>query len=82
MAGHVHPGFKSSDAKNLIKSIYGVETSKDLRKPQIDFLYGEFGKVLSGRAFLAKDSDGDVYVATPVGTTEEEVKRNILSYAK
>ena len=80
--GHVHPYFKSTDAKNMLKSIYGVESSKELRKPQVEFLYEEFGKVLAGRSFLARDSDGDVYVATPPGKTEEEVKRNVLAYVK
>jgi hypothetical protein len=80
--GHIHPWFKSADAKNMIRGIYGVESSKELRKPQVDFLYDEFGKVLSGRAFLDRDGQGSVYVATPSGVTEEEVKRNVLTYAK
>jgi len=82
LKGHNHVPFKSADAKNMIKGMYGVDSSKELRKPQIDFLYEEFGKVLSGRAFLDRDGQGSVYVATPIGVTEEEVKRNVLAYAK
>jgi len=80
--GHVHAAFKSAEAKGMIRWMYGVESSKELRKPQVDFLYDEFGKVLAGRAFLARDENGNVYVATPMGSTEEEVKRNVLTYAK
>jgi hypothetical protein len=77
--GHVHPNFKSSDGKSLIRSVYGVESSKELRKPQIDFLYGEFGKVLSGLAYLDWDKEGSPYVATPPGKTEEEVRKAVLT---
>jgi hypothetical protein len=78
--GHIHPNFKTADGKSLIRCAYGVESSKELRKPQVDFLDGEFGKVLAGKAFLAKDKEGTVYVATPEGVTDEEVKRKVLSY--
>ena len=79
---HKHEKFKSTDAKSMVKSLYGVESSKELRKPQIDFLYEEFGKVLSGRAFLDRDGQGTVYIATPMGVTEEEVRKNVLAYVK
>lgn len=80
--GHIHPYFKGAEAKSMIRSLYGVESSKDLRKPQVEFLYEEFGKVLAGRAFLDRDGQETVYIATPAGTTEEEVKKNVLAYAK
>src|SRR4029077_8702061 len=62
--GHIHPHFKTVDAKSMIGSLYKAESSKDLRKPQIDFLYESFGKVLSGAAFLSRDGQGTVYIAT------------------
>lgn len=80
--GHIHPYFKGADAKSMIRSIYGVESSKELRKPQTEFLYEEFGKVLSGRAFLDRDGQGTVYIATPSGGTEEEVRAKVLLYVK
>jgi hypothetical protein len=80
--GHIHPWFKTSEGKTLIHSLYNVESTKELRKPQIDFLFDEFGKVLAGRAFLDRDGEGTVYVATPSGETEEEVKERVLSYTK
>ena len=81
-ATHAHYAFKSTEAKSMIKWMYGVESSKELRKPQVTFLYDEFGKVLAGRAFLDRDEKGNVYVATPQGTTEEEVRKKVLTYAK
>lgn len=80
--GHIHPNFKSADAKSMIRSMYGVESSKELRKPQVDFLFDEFGKVLAGKAFLDRDGQETVYIATPMGTTEEEVRKNVLAYQK
>jgi hypothetical protein len=79
---HKHEKFKAADAKSMIKSLYGVESSKELRRPQVDFLYSEFGKILSGHAFLDRDGQGTVYIATPMGVSEEEVRRNVLTYAK
>jgi hypothetical protein len=80
--GHIHPFFAGKDGKSLIYSLYNVESTRDLRKPQVDFLHLEFGKVLAGRAFLDRDGQGTVYVATPSGVTEEEVKARVLQYAK
>lgn len=82
MNGHIHRWFKGADAKSMIRSMYGVESSKELRKPQVDFLYEEFGKVLSGRAFLDLDGQGTVYIATPMGATEEEVRARVLLYVR
>lgn len=80
--GHIHPWFQPADAKSMIRCMYNVESSRDLRKPQVDFLYGEFAKVLAEQAFLDRDKENTVYIATPVGTTEEEVRRNVLTYTK
>lgn len=79
---HVHPAFNGKDGKSLIKCMYDVESTKDLRKPQVEFLHDEFSKVLTGRAFLDRDGKGTVYVATPSGSTEEEVKARVLAYSK
>lgn len=80
--GHAHAAFTTKDGKALIKGLYGVDSSKELRKPQVEFLHDEFGKVLAGRAFLDRDGKGEIYVATPSGTTEEEVKAKVLEYAR
>jgi len=80
--GHIHPWFQPADAKSMIRCMYNVESSRELRKPQVDFLYGEFAKVLAEQAFLDRDKENTVYIATPVGTTEEEVRRNVLTYTK
>lgn len=80
--GHIHPHFTGKDGKSLIYSLYNVESTRDLRKPQVDFLHLEFGKVLAGRAFLDRDGQGTVYVATPSGVTEEEVRARVLQYTK
>jgi hypothetical protein len=58
--------FTSADGKTLIKGTYNIESTKELRKPQVDFLYGEFGKVLAGRAKLDRDEKGIPYIATTV----------------
>jgi len=50
--------FKSADGKALIKSIFKVEGTKELSKPQVDWLYEMFGKVLSGAAQLVRDEKG------------------------
>ena len=55
--------FTSDDAKLMIKVAYKVDSSKELRKPQIDFLYNMFGKVLAGSARLERDIKGIPYVA-------------------
>jgi len=80
--GHIHPFFSGKDGKSLIGCTYNVGSTKELRKPQVEFLDGEFSKVLAGRAFLDRDGQGTVYVATPVGVTEEEVRANVLAYSK
>lgn len=45
--------FTSAHGKAMIKELYDLESTKDLRKFQFEFLYREFGEVLAGRAHLA-----------------------------
>jgi hypothetical protein len=80
--GHIHEWFTGKDGKSLIRAAWGVESSKELRKPQIETLHQLFGDVLAGRAFLARDRENTVYIANPGGVSEEEVKRKVLEYAK
>lgn len=47
----------SAQAKRIVKEFFGVESSKELRKHQVDFLYREFGDVLAGRSVLALDGE-------------------------
>ena len=54
--------FSSADGKKMIKNLYGLESTKDMKKYQCDFLYREFGHILSGRAHLALDEVGVPYV--------------------
>lgn len=54
--------FKSSDGKALIKALFKVEGTKELRKPQVDWLYGQFGKVLAGQAHLVRDEKEIPYI--------------------
>ncbi len=54
--------FKSVDGKAMIKAHFKVESTKELRKPQMDWLYTEFGNVLAGRAHLARDQKGTPFI--------------------
>lgn len=54
--------FKSGDGKALIKAIFKVEGTKELRKPQVDWLYEQFGRVLAGQAHLSRDDSGIPYI--------------------
>lgn len=54
--------FTSKQGKAMIKALYKVESTKDLRRPQVDSLYNFFGEVLTGRAKLALDEKGIPYV--------------------
>lgn len=47
--------FSSADGKTMIKALFKLESTKELRKFQVDFLYREFVEVLAGRAELALD---------------------------
>lgn len=55
--------FSSEDGKKMIKNLYDLESTKDLKKWQFEFLYREFGEVLSGRSILAMDEAGIPFVA-------------------
>lgn len=65
--------FKSSDGKILLKALYRIDSTKDLKKFQCDFLYREFGEVLSGRAALERDEQGVPYVRRLSGVKVPEV---------
>ena len=54
--------FKSADGKALIKTVFKVEGTKELRKPQVDWLYEQFGKVLAGQAYLVRDEKEIPYI--------------------
>lgn len=67
--------FRSAEGKTLIKALYKLESTKDLRKYQFEFLYREFGEVLSGRARLAMDERGVPYVERISGAVIPETSR-------
>lgn len=73
-AFHEHQTFSSKDGKMYIKGIYNVESTKDLRKPQIDAVYAEFGSVLAGRAYLDRDEKGYPFIVNFSGIGEKEVE--------
>jgi hypothetical protein len=54
--------FKSTDGKTLLKALYKIESTKELKKYQCEFLDREFVEVLAGRAVLARDEVGVPYV--------------------
>ena len=70
---HKHPEFTAEDGKELLRHHYGVESAKELRKPHVDFLLKEFGKVLAGEAYLDREK-GVPYVASGEGVTAEQRK--------
>jgi hypothetical protein len=65
--------FKSAEGKAMIKALFKIEKSKDLRKPQVDWLYGQFGDVLAGRARIEKDQQGIPFIAAVKENKEAEV---------
>ena len=75
--GHKHLEFSGDDGKSLLKAHFGVESAKELRKPHVQFLHKEFGKVLAGLAYLAIDVKGIPYVATGEGVTDEQIKADV-----
>lgn len=75
--GHKHAEFSSEDGKILLQHHFGVESAKELRKPHVDFLYGSFGKVLAGLAYLDRDAKGIPYIAFGEGVTDEQVKADV-----
>jgi len=54
--------FSSKDGKALIQAMFKVESTKELRKPQVDWLYEQFGKVLAGQAHLVRDEKGIPFI--------------------
>ena len=54
--------FASKDGKAMIHKFFSVESTKDLRKFQVDFLYGEFGDVIAGRKEFARDEEGVPFI--------------------
>ncbi len=54
--------FASKDGKAMLKAMFNVESTKDLKKPQVDLLYAQLGEVLAGRAVLARDEKGNPFV--------------------
>jgi len=62
--------FKSGDGKAMIKGLYKLESTKDLRKYQVDFLAREFGEVLAGRSALERDETGTPYVRCRAGVAK------------
>jgi hypothetical protein len=65
--------FKASDGKTLLKALYKIESTKELKKFQYEFLYREFGEVLSGRAVLDRDETGCPFVRRLSGAKIPEV---------
>jgi hypothetical protein len=61
--------FKSTDGKALLKAVYKIESTKELKKYQCEFLDREFVEVLAGRAALARDEAGVPYVRRLSGVT-------------
>jgi hypothetical protein len=61
--------FKSSDGKTLLKALYKIESTKELKKYQCEFLEREFAEVLAGRAVLERDETGTPFVRRLSGVT-------------
>lgn len=61
--------FKSADGKKLLKAIYKIESTKELKKYQCEFLDREFVEVLAGRAALDRDETGVPFVRRLSGVT-------------
>lgn len=62
--------FKSAEGKAMIKALFKIEKSKDLRKAQVDWLYQQFGDVLAGRARIERDQNGIPFIAATKETSE------------
>jgi hypothetical protein len=57
---------KGEEGKELIAAMYGIESSKELMKPEVDELYELFGKVLSGAAVLERNfGDNRIMITIP-----------------
>lgn len=66
--------FSSKDGKTLIKALFKVDSSKDLKKSQVDFLFKQFGEVLAGRACLARDERGVPFIEPSRAVAAESAK--------
>jgi hypothetical protein len=62
--------FVTKDGKALIKALFKVESTKDLKRFQADQLYNLLGEVLANRSHLARDEKGTPYIqaSEPVPT--------------
>ncbi len=72
--------FTTKQGKELIKALFKVGSTKDLKKSQVDFLYNQFGEVLAGRACLAQDEKGVPFiqyegVAAPPAKDEKKTEK-------
>jgi hypothetical protein len=54
--------FNSKDGKAMIQALFKVESTKELRKPQVDWLYEQFGRVLSKQSYLVRDEKGIPFI--------------------
>lgn len=60
---HDDSKFSSKDGKTMIKALFDVDSTKDLKKSQVDYLYAQLGEVLAGRAYLARDEKGNPMIS-------------------
>lgn len=60
--------FNSKDGKALIQALFKVTSTKELRKPQVDWLYEQFGKVLTGTGHLVRDEKEIPFIRDGVPT--------------
>jgi hypothetical protein len=61
--------FTSADGKTLLKALYKIESTRELKKYQCEFLDREFVEVLAGRAVLERDDVGVPFVRRLSGAT-------------
>ena len=61
--------FVSKDGKAMLKTMFDVASTKDLKKPEVDFLYAQLGEVMAGRAVLARDEKGNPFIQPRAGVT-------------
>ncbi len=54
--------FATKDGKAMLKSLFDVASTKDLKKSQVDFFYAQLGEVMAGRATLARDEKGNPFI--------------------
>lgn len=66
--------FSTKDGKALLKALFKVDSTKDLKKSQVDFLFKQFGEVLADRACLARDEKGVPFIQFNGQSKKEETK--------